>query len=132
VNRALARQMTRYLGTSVLSAAVSFGLPVLLHEVIGIDPRIAVAIGFVAAFAMNFVLIRRFVFARTSGARADLARFALTSLAFRGAEYLGFLLLFDSARLPYAAALLLTLGSSFCAKFFVQKHFVFRGAAGRA
>jgi len=123
--RELAVQLTRYGGLTVLSACVSIGLPILLHEVARLEERVAVAIALVCAFLLNFLGIRGFVFGKSGGIRGDLARFLGTSIAFRLFEYVGFLLLFGQFGLDYIVALLIPLAISFCLKFITYKLFVF-------
>src|SRR5689334_7293489 len=79
---------------TVVSASITVGLPILLHERWGISPPRAAAIAFVLAFVVNFVSLRRLVFSSRRGAGHDLLVYAASSLFFRGAEYAGFLLLY--------------------------------------
>lgn len=127
ISRGLAGQLLRYGGTTLMSASVSFGLPLVLHEGLGVAPRLAVAIGFVCAFLLNFVSIRKLVFAKSNSAdlRSDFIRFAIFSLLMRCIEYLSFLFLFGTVHLPYVLALGITLVFSTCIKFPAYKLLVF-------
>ena len=110
-------QLMRYGASSGVSAAVSLGLPVLLHEAFGVEQKVAVAISQVSVLLLNFVMIRFFVFRSKSGAKRDLAYYVGSAVAFRGLEYLLFLGLYELAGLHYFAALLITLGASTVVKF---------------
>ncbi len=118
-------ELVRYSLLSLASALISLGLPVLLHERLGADPRLGVAIGFAVVFVFNFVLLRRYVFRHRGSASASLGRFAATSLVFRGAEYLAFLLLYQAGVL-YWIAQAIVIGVSFVVKFVAMRHIVFR------
>ena len=124
-----AGQLARYGGLAALSACISVFTPVILHEGLGVDERIAVAAGLLLAFLANFLGLQSFVFRQRGGAGANLARFVGVSLAFRLFEYGFFLLLFDGLGLPYMPALLVPLFVSFSLKFVTYKLFVFRAGA---
>lgn len=129
---ALAAQLGRFMISTGFSAAMSFGLPILLHEWFGIAERIAVAIGFATAYAGNIVLLRLFVFRSRGSWRKQLARYIPANGAFRLAEYVAFLLLLERAGLDYRIAMLVVLGASACFKFFVYRWiFVDRSGQGQ-
>lgn len=127
ISRTLAGQLVRYGGATLASATVSFGLPLVLHEGLGAPPRLSVAIGFVCAFLLNFLSIRRMVFTKsgTGDIRSDFMRFAVFSLVMRSLEYVTFLFLFGTVHLPYSIALGMTLVLSTCIKFPSYKLLVF-------
>lgn len=110
-------QIARYGVSGVVSAAVTVGLPVLLHEVAGIEQAKAAAISQTTALLVNFIMIRMFVFRSRRGAARDFVHFAASAVAFRGSEYALFLLLFKIGGLYYLMALILTLGASTLLKF---------------
>lgn len=118
---ALLAQLARFMVSTGFSAAMSFGMPIILHEWLGIGERIAVAIGFAAAYAGNVVLLRLFVFRSRGSWRKQLARYIPVNGGFRLAEYLAFLLLFERAGLDYRIAMLVVLGVSASLKFFVYR-----------
>lgn len=131
----LAGQAARFGVMTGLSAAMTLGIPVLLHEGLGVREEAAVAAAFATAFCVNFLVARRYVFRSDGRASGEVARFALTTAAFRGAEYLAFLALLRGLGLPYLAALLVVLPASAVAKFVVLRLLVFArrgGAAGAA
>lgn len=115
----------RYLIMSGMSALLSLGVPLVLHEGFAIRPDIAVAIGLASAFIMNFIVAKLFVFRRKGPVKREVARFTLVSLAFRSSEYLAFLLLHAVFEIQYMIANATVLFISFCVKFFVYKLFVF-------
>jgi putative flippase GtrA len=126
-------QVLRFGVSSAASAAVSVGLPILLHEGAGVDQATAVAISQCSVLLLNFLMIRLFVFRSTRSGRRDLGVYAASAASFRAGEYLLFLLLFDSLGFYYVLALVLTLGASALLKFFWFR-FVFgtaRDSAGR-
>ena len=105
-------QLLRFFGATGISATITLGLPVLLHEGLAVPPRAAVAIALTVAFMVNFLTTRLFVFRSSGRAPGELARYALTSAAFRGGEYLGFLALHALGLVYYLAQpLVLLMGS---------------------
>jgi putative flippase GtrA len=128
--RKTAGQLGRFAATSGASAVVTLGLPVLLHEVLAVEPKVAVAISQCFVILMNFLILRLFVFRSRRGARRDLVYYLGSALGFRATEYLLFLSLFELVGLHYFLALLLTLGTSTIVKFFWYR-ILFEGAAER-
>jgi len=111
-------QVVRFGVMTATSASVTVGLPIILHEFVGVRPQWAAAIAFGVAFLLNFLSLRRLVFRSERGAARDFVTFALSSLVFRGAEYVAFLLLISLLRIQYVVALLFVLSLSALAKFF--------------
>ena len=117
VDRHTIGQLVRFGMSSVASATISLGLPALLHEVFGIEQKVAVAISQTSVLLLNFLMIRLFVFRSQGAARRDLVHYVGSTVAFRGLEYLLFLALFELAGFYYLTALVLTLGTSTAIKF---------------
>jgi putative flippase GtrA len=115
-------QIVRFGAMTAMSATVSLGLPVVLHEALGIAPRLAVGIAFVVAFCLSFVTTRRLVFASSGSVRRDLSIFVASTAAFRLAEYMVFLALMAVAGLHYVVALVAALAVSSIAKFFWYRY----------
>jgi putative flippase GtrA len=112
-------QIMRFGLMTAMSASVTVGLPVLLHEVFDVAPRHGAAIAFLVAFFLNFISLRRLVFRSEGGLGRDLLTFVISSLMFRGGEYLAFLVLTGPAlHIHYIVALLGVLSLSALAKFF--------------
>lgn len=109
---------------SVASALVTLGLPVLLHEGFAVAEPIAVAIAYVVAFGMNFLVQRHFVFRSAGGAGGEVLRYTLTSVVFRSAEYVAFLALFKLG-VVYFVAQLIVVGVSFIIKFVTLRRLVY-------
>lgn len=125
----LMAQLARFMVSTGFSAALSFGLPIALHEWLGMGERIAVATGFAAAYIGNIVLLRLFVFRSRGSWRKQLVRYIPVNGAFRLAEYLSFLLLFERAGLDYRIAMLVVLAFSAGLKFFIYR-WIFTGGEG--
>lgn len=117
----LPRQIGRFGILTAISATVTVGLPVLLHEQLGVSPPRAAAIAFALAFVVNFVSLRRLVFSSRRGATRDLFVYAASSVFFRSAEYVAFLLLY-AINVQYVIALVGVLAVSATAKFFWYRH----------
>ena len=124
IERSRLAELLRYGMASAASAVVTLGLPVLLHEGFQVDERVAVAIAFATVFVMNFIIQRLFVFKSAGRASGEIARYTVTSVVFRGAEYIAFLLLFRLG-LVYWLAQLIVVGVSFVVKFLTLRYFVY-------
>lgn len=120
-------QIFRFGLTTVMSASVTVGLPIMLHEIFGVAPKHGAAIAFVVAFFLNFLSLRRLVFKSGHAATRDFITFTLSSLVFRGCEYVAFLLLTSVARVQYIIALLAVLALSALAKFFWYRRILHGG-----
>jgi putative flippase GtrA len=117
LRRGGASPLARFAVSSGTSAAVTVGLPVLLHEFGGAREQVAVAISQGCVLLINFVMIRTFVFRSRRARGRDLSYYLASAVAFRGLEYGLFLLLFEAAGLFYVVALVATLGISTVVKF---------------
>jgi putative flippase GtrA len=115
----------RYLLMAGVSAVMSLGIPFVLHEGLSVPPNIAVAIGLGAAFLVNFVTAKHYVFQRRGFVKTQFSRFAAVSLLFRLCEYIAFLVLHSLLGIQYMIANTLVLFTSFAMKFFVYRGFVF-------
>lgn len=118
-------EVSRYTQLAVFSAALNLGLPVLLHEWIGLSERVAVALSLTTAFVVNFAVARGYVFRAGGPMGPQVLRFAAASAGFRVAEYAGFLLLHTILGLHYVLALGAVLVVSFGVKFVFYRAFVF-------
>ena len=117
----LIKQLARFALSTGLSAALSFGFPVILHEFFSIAENTAGAIGFAAAYVMNLLLIRNFVFESQNSALRDTAYYMVTNGAFRLTEYGAYWAIFTATALPYWLVVLGVLALSAVAKFFVYR-----------
>ena len=115
--RAIRGQLIRFSASTLISATITIGVPALLHEVLGVQQALAVGISQTTALLVNFLMIRIFVFRSNRAARRDLTYYVGSAVAFRGLEYVSFLVLFELGHLFYLVALVLTLGMSTLLKF---------------
>lgn len=127
----IAGQLFRFGISTGFSAALSFGLPLLLHEHLGVTETLAVAIGFAAAYLGNIWLLRNFVFRSTGNWRREVSRYVVWNAVARLLEYAAFYALFASLGVDYRFALLLVLGISAVLKFFLYR-WVFTDPSRRA
>lgn len=111
--------------------AVGFGIniavTVVLTEVLGVSEELSFATGLAVVFIFSFITSRYLIFAgaATGDPRKQLVSFALSSAAFRGAEYVGFLLLHTVSGLSYLLTIVVVLGVSFLTKFITYSTVVF-------
>lgn len=116
-------EVWRFGATTGLSATLSFGLPIALHELGRVDENFSVAIGFGFAFLANSILIPRFVFGNREPWKKQAIIYALTSAFFRIAEFLLFAIIFNIIKIDYRASLIMVLVASSTAKFFIYRVF---------
>jgi putative flippase GtrA len=125
VQRALGAP-ARFLVLGVLSFSTNLGITAGLHEILGVSPEVAFAIALVIAFCMNFSLMRWWVFRGTERPIMDqLVGFGVSSLFFRGTEYVGYLFLYRIANVRYLTAAVAVLGASFVVKYVVYNSWLF-------
>ena len=118
-------EIFRYMVMTCTSAVISLGIPFVLHEGAAVRPSIAVAVGLLTTFFVNFAVAKRYVFRRLGALKTQMLRFAFVSLNFRVGEYIFFLLLNFAFGIDYMIALITVLVASLIAKFFIYKLFVF-------
>ncbi len=118
------------LGRYAVASAFSFGFVIvttaLFGEVVGIDESLAPIPALALAFAINFTLLRRWVFPnQTAPVARQAAETALASICFRAAEYGLFLALQLGLDVNYLIATAASLCISAVAKFVVYREIVF-------
>ena len=124
----LSASMVRFGVLSGLSFTMNLGLTTTLHETCRLPAEAAFAIAIVAVFFMNFLFMRYYVFpGGRRSATGQLALYGLSSLGFRGGEYLGFLALYTWLGLYYILAIVAVTGASLVTKFFYYRSVVFSG-----
>ncbi len=121
-------------GRFLLLGAVSFGLNLAitagLHERLAATEELAFLVALAVVLVVNFSVCRRFVFRSTDRDTARQFReFVLSSIAFRGAEYLAFLGVHSWFQVHYLLAATLILAASTAVKFVFYRGFVFRDAS---
>lgn len=105
---------------------LNIGITAFAHELLGATEELAFAIALAMVFAFHFLSGRYVIYGASDGdPKRQLLRYALASGGFRGAEYVGFLVLHTAAGLPYLAAAMVVLGASFIVKFFFYGRVVF-------
>ena len=83
----------RFCVMTAFAFGIHIGLPPLLHEVFHASEEVACAVPLVVVFTANFFLQRYYVYqAKKGDPRRQLLLYFLSSLGFRGAEYVTFLL----------------------------------------
>jgi putative flippase GtrA len=119
--------LARFALGGVVSSSVVLGVSALLAETHVVGERVAPAIGLATSLAVNFLVLRHFVFRSTERpvARQGL-EFLASSGAFRAFEYAGFLAVDSLLHVHYLIALVLVLGTSFGLKFLWYESHVFK------
>ena len=116
----------RFFLLGALSFSVNLGITAGLHEIVGVSPEVSFAIALVVAFCMNFALMRWWVFRGTARPILDqLMGFGVSSLFFRGLEYVGYIVLYRVAGLRYLVAAVAVLATSFTLKYVVYDTWLF-------
>ena len=102
------------------SFIVNLGLTVGLHEGLGVKAELAYGVALVTVFFMNFVFFRYYVFIQEKPAPIgqQFAAYTGSALAFRLAEYAGFVIIHSFLGLHYVATVILVQGIAFVIKFF--------------
>jgi putative flippase GtrA len=120
-------EILRFLVSAGLSFGVNLGFTWLVHDIIGQRAELAFAVGQLSVFLLNFVVARYYVFQAT-GERPlrQFRKYVVTSLSFRGAEYLAYVALHSLLGIHYLLTATAVLSASFCLKFFVYRAAVFR------
>jgi len=117
----------------VLLGAISFSTNLCvtagLHELVHVSPDASFAIGLATVFILNFAVMRWWVFPGSGLSMGrQLAGFAMTSVVFRVAEFLVFLLLRHVGGTYYLLAAAGTLCFSLVLKYFVYGSWLFASA----
>ena len=111
---------------TVLSFLLNLGTTFLLHEALGLSEEFSFAIALALVFTTNFLLLRYYIFATAGGSFwAQMSKFAMSTVFFRGFEYALFIVLHTWLGVQYLAAVVGILGVSFVLKFIVNKRMVF-------
>jgi putative flippase GtrA len=125
VTRVLA-DLRNYMIAGAVSVAIVLSVAAALREIGDVPERGAVAIALLVGLGVNFTLFRRFVFpGQVLGVGRQLAETVVTSILFRGTEYVIFLFLNLTLRISYLLATGLALCVSNVGKFAVYRHVVF-------
>ena len=117
----LVGEVVRYSSTTLLSAACSLGVPILLHEVFAIAEKSAAGTGFLLSYILNIILLRSFVFRSKNHWLRDVSRYVLATGFMRLFEFGAFVILLDYFGIDYRLSILLVLGLGTLIKFFVYR-----------
>lgn len=116
----------RFVSLGVLSFALVVGLTAALHELLGVAEEVSYLAALVAAFCVNFTGARYYVYrAAHAPIGRQLMRFLVSSVAFRGGEFLSFVLLHTMAGVQYLIAVGSIMVISFVLKYLFFRTFVF-------
>ena len=117
---------SRFVGAGVISfALISIVMSGLIK--MNVNTSLAYAIALAISFLFNFFCNRIFVFsARGAGLTRQAASYLVTSLAFRGGEWLAFTIVESQVKVAPMFLAFIVQGVSTCVKFMVYKHKVFR------
>ena len=128
----LPADLPRYAAASAFSFLFVIAATAGLHELVGLSETLAPAVALVAAFAVNFALLRLWVFpGQESPVGRQLVETAVTSALFRAFEYGVFLALHLGLDINYLVATGASVCLSALGKFFVYREIVFsRGRSG--
>jgi putative flippase GtrA len=103
--------------------ATNIGLTAFLHQGVGLAAEVAFALSLGTVVIISFLACRYFIFESGSDGdpRPQALLFLLSTLTFRGAEYVAFLLLHTLFGVHYLAAVVGILITTFFAKFFFYR-----------
>ena len=131
--RRLAHDLGRYAVASAFSFGLVLGLSAAFHELAGLSETLAVALALALAFAVNFTLLRRWVFpGQVEAVHRQAAATALASVTFRLLEYGVFLGLHLGLEIDYLLATAASLCLSAAGKFAVYRGLIFNPARATA
>ncbi len=124
----LAITITKYFFVSVLSFGLNVVINVICYELFNFSPVIVYPFSVLSISAMNFLLCRYFIFKNSTSKKLFTQgyQFILSTVLFRLAEYVFFLLLFKILDIWYVVGIIFTQSLWAIMKFFFYRAFVFR------
>jgi len=119
--------IVNFAALGLVTFTTNAGLSAALVELLRVPPELAVAISLCVVFCMSFLACRYMIFEKASlgGLKRQLTLFALSSLGFRGSEYVLFLLAYSILGFHYFISLVTVLVLSFVAKFVFYNQYIF-------
>ncbi|MEM7068816.1 MAG: GtrA family protein [Pseudomonadota bacterium] len=121
----LIKRATRFAGASLISATLNLSLPVILHEIFGIEKNPSVACTLVFTFFFNFWITRNYVYQNRNGVRRQFTLFLIADVGFRLAEYHAYLFVSRHLDAYFVISLFLVLCASLVLKFLIQNYVIF-------
>lgn len=124
----LKKSFVRYCIIGAVNIVINIGLTAFMHEVMDAPEELAYAVGLVTVFVLNYFLSRHFIYEASDGCpKQQFTRFLISSASFRCLEYMAFLLVHTVLDVYYLTAAIGVQLTSFVAKFFFYRAFVFVG-----
>jgi len=122
----MTRSILRFGFLTAASFAVNLGLTVLFHEGLMLPEELAFGLALIIVFMLNFIGCRHFVFENTNDTIGrQFVLFLGTSIGFRGAEFMAFLILHTAMRVQYVTAIISIKCLATAAKFIWCRNVVF-------
>lgn len=132
IRRVFNARLLRFGVQTVVSFGLNVGITVGLHELMGVRESVAFAVALAVVFVVNFLSLRYFVYRAADGhGGKQLTMFAVSTLVFRGGEWVAFYVIHDVFAAPPYPTLIGVLFASFVVKYFYYG-FVFRSRAATA
>ena len=126
----LLRSVLRSLLASAFCFAFNMATLITLVESFDVQKEVAFATSQIVIFFTSFVLLRYYVYnSRGSGILAQFAAYAVSALAFRGSEYVAFLVLHTWLGGEYRLCAIGILATSTIVKFLYYRWLFERGAS---
>ncbi len=114
----------KYLFVGGLSYLIVTIITATLHDIFGVMESNSFAIALVVVFIINFFALRTYVFKSKSVASFAVIKFFITSLSFRGLEYILFVII-TNLGVHYIIGLTISMLVSVVSKYFVYKKIVY-------
>ena len=120
------RQIMYFGASGGLIFCTNIAVTALCRELIGIPVSFAYLCGFLTAMFVSFMLCRHVIFDAALGdIRRQFLMFLVSSIFFRGLEYLAVIAVYEMLRLHYLLVLASIQTMSFILKFFYYRGMVF-------
>lgn len=121
-----ARQISGFGAVGALTFVANLTVIAGLHELMGLSVEISYAGGYTTALFVGFLLCRYTIFAATKGNPfRQFTIFAISSIFFRGLEFIASVLCYKIFGIQYLLAMALIQSLSFTIKFFYYRTVVF-------
>jgi hypothetical protein len=118
---------------SVFSFLFVLGLTSLLHQVLGVNDRVAFLIPLIGVFFLNFFTMRYVVYGRPSRTiGSQFLAYTFSAAGFRAIEYAAYWISLEFFSLHYLIAITLILPTSFLLKYLFYRFAVFGSGPRRS